>query len=211
MLTFLHLLWLSTASAQDAPEPAAPAEPVEPVEHDLLVGATGVAEVWSDAALATVYRTRAISGSVSATWQLHRFIEADVEVMYLRVFGESDQRFEMTPIALDAAAYKTFGSVELFGGLGPAIVPFTDQGVGTRTGTKLGLDTRVGMRIRTDLYDPPDYPPSPIERVEVEIFAGRRTHFGPTTSAITPGSLPEPAGRIDLSAVRVGVGVRMRL
>lgn len=204
MLTFLHVLWLSTAAAQDAEAPP-------PASNDLLLGIHGVAEVWSDAALATVYRSSAFTGSISASWQFHRFLEADVELMYFRTSGADGQRFEMTPITVDAAAYKTFGNVELYGGLGPALVPFSDQGVGLRTGTKLGMDTRVGIRVGTSLYDPPDYPPSPIERVDLEIFVGRRTHFGPTTTVVDPSLTQEAAGRLDLSAVRAGIGFKVRL
>jgi hypothetical protein len=208
MLLSTSLLLLQTALAQDTSPPAAPAAERD---VDLLMGVVGVGEVFSDAAIASVYRSSAFTGSVSASWQFHRFLAADVELTYFRTLGEAGQRFEMTPIALNASAWKSLGNVELFGGLGPAIVPFTDQGTDMRSGTKLGLDARVGMRVGTSLYNPPDYPPSVIERVDLEIFLGRRSHFGPTTTTIDPDEPGEGVGRLDLSAARVGIGLKVRL
>ena len=171
----------------------------------------GVAEVWSDAAIASVYRSSAFSGSVSATWQFHRFLAADLELAYFRTTGDENQRIEMTPIALDLSVWKNIGNIEIFGGAGPAIVPWSDRGMDLRTGTKLGMDTRIGVRVGTTLYDPPDYPPSPMERVDLEIYVGRRTHFGPTTNVVTPGEVGSGSGRLDLSAARAGIGFKVRL
>lgn len=209
----LGMLSLSIAVAQvSQPLPPALGGP-DPRQQDtdLLLGIHGVAEVWSDAAIASVYRSSAFSGSLSATWQFHRFLAADLELAYFRTVGEDNQRIEMTPIALDLSLWKSIGNVEIFGGAGPALVPWSDQGTDFRTGTKLGMDARIGVRVGTTLYDPPDYPPSPMERVDLEIYVGRRTHLGPTTNILVPGEAGSGAGRLDLSAARAGIGFKVRL
>ena len=207
------LLLISMASAQVAyptlPVPGGP-DPNEE-DQDLLLGIHGVAEVWSDAAIATVYRSSVFTGALTATWQFHRFLAADIEVSYVRTPGLQGQRFEMTPIAADLSAWTKMGNVELFGGIGPALVPWSDKGTDLRSGTKIGMDTRVGLRVATAFYTPPDYPPATMERVDLEIFVGRRSHFGPTTTAVEPDVLGQGSGRLDLSAIRAGIGFKVRL
>ena len=166
----------------------------------LLLGGRAVAEVWQDASLATVYKTTGFGVSGTFSIRPHAWLSIDGELGLIRLSGKEEQAIQMVPLALDLSARVDRDDMELFFGVGPALVPFADSGLTVITGTKLGLDVQAGARFATDLVNPSMSSTSPVQRVDAEFFVGRRQHF---SQGVTD--------RLDLSAWRVGAGLGVRL
>lgn len=207
------LLLLSAPVRAQVLAGAAPTPPEAP-DRDIILSLRGLGEIWQDPHISSLYRSSRFSGGLHLSWQFHNWLSADLEMSTLRMLNDDGSRLELSPLSLNAAARKEIGRAEVSAGLGPALVPFSEAGSNSSytPGTKLGLDVRAGLRLATGLYDPPAYPASVIERVDLEIFVGRRQHFGPTSTQL-PADLEGYVGpgRLDLSAWRVGVGLGVRL
>ena len=185
MTVLLAIMWAGLARADD---------------ELLLLGGRAVAEVWQDGSLATVYKPTGFGVSGTFSIRPHPWLSLDGELGLIRLSGEEAQEIQFVPMALDACARVNRDDLELFLGVGPALVPFTDSGLTVITGTKLGLDVQAGARLATDLVTPSMSSTSPVQRVDAEFFVGRRQHFS--------GGETE---RLDLSAWRVGAGLGVRL
>jgi hypothetical protein len=169
-------------------------------EGELVLGGRAIAEVWQDTNLATVYRSTGLGISGAFSWRPLDLLSLDGGVGVLRMTGEANQAIQLMPLSLDVCARAEREEMELFFGLGPALVPFVDEGVSVITGTKLGLDVQAGARFATDLINPSLSSTSPVQRADWEVTIGRRQHFGSADAA-----------RLDLSAWRLGVGMVVRL
>lgn len=183
MSVLVALVWSGVAQADD---------------DELILGGRAIAEVWQDASLATVYKSTGIGAAGTFSWRPHAWLSLDGELGVVRMSGEEEQYIQMVPLAFDVAARIQREEMEMFVGLGPALVPFVDQGNTTVPGTKMGLDVRAGVRIATDLVNPSLSSTSPVQRADVEFIIGRRHHFSGDDG-------------LDLSAWRVGVGLVVRL
>ena len=166
----------------------------------LLLGGRAVVEVWQDASIATVYKSTGVGASGTFSIRPHPWISIDGELGLVRLSGEEEQSIQLVPLSLDLAARVDREDMELFFGVGPALVPFVDSGLTVITGTKLGLDVQAGARFATDFVNPSMSSTSPIQRVDAEFFIGRRQHFAQGQTE-----------RLDLSAWRVGAGLGVRL
>jgi len=185
MLALIAVLWSGVALADDS---------------ELLLGGRALGEVWQDPSLATVYKSSGFGVAGSFSWRPHALLSLDGEVGFVRMTGEAEQSIQMVPMSLDICARAQREEMELFVGAGPALVPFTDQGLHMVTGTKMGLDVQAGVRFATDLVNPSLSSTSPVQRVDAEIFIGRRQHFA-------MGEL----ARLDMSAWRMGLGLVVHL
>ncbi|MEL6348398.1 MAG: hypothetical protein AAFV53_35150 [Myxococcota bacterium] len=240
LTTAFALLGLSSAFAQDPPDDPpddpsdAAADPqAEPAAEEtakdqektrqtdditLLLGVRGVGEIWQDPALITAHRSSYFAGAGMVSWRFSSWLSADVELSYLRMGTTAGNTHEMSPIAIDICARKIVERMEMFAGLGPALVPFSSFGQEATAGVKLGVDMRAGVRIATNFYNPPKYPKPAFSRMDLELMVGRRQHMRTPDAILNlqqalqqKPEIPENGdGHLDLSAVRVGVGVVIR-
>ena len=185
---------------------AAPAD-AEPESPPFGISLRGVAETWDDASIGAVYRTGGFSSGAALLFPLPWDpVMVTVEATYKRAGSGTSgtSHFEMLPITIlgEYALYRD-GRGEVYAGLGPALMVFTehhpDNGAGVLRGTRLGIETRVGGRFDTGLVNP-TLPPAPqgLDRIELEVYAARRFQ--------RPG-MPG----FQLGAWRAGLGVVFRL
>jgi len=184
MTVLLAVMYSSVAQADDS---------------TLLLGGRAVAEVWQDPNLATVYRSASLGVEGGFSWRPHSWLSLDGDAGVIRMTGEEEQAIELIPMSLGVYARSQREESELFFGVGAALVPFSDQGNAVITGSKLGLDVQMGVRLATDLINPSLSSTSPVQRADWEITVGRRQHM--------TGEIPG----LDLSAWRIGVGLVVRL
>lgn len=168
-------------------------------DSELLLGGRAIASVWQDPNLATVYRSASLGIEGGFSWRPHSLLSLDGDAGVVRMTGEAAQVIQLVPMSLSLCARAERERSELFFGLGPALVPFSDQGLEVITGTKLGLDVQAGVRIASDLINPSLSSTSPVQRADWEITMGRRQHL----TGDAPG--------LDLSSWRLGVGLVVRL
>lgn len=172
-------------------------------ERDIRLSLAGVAEVWQDDAIATVYRSGAVFGGAGLLVDVWGPLAAGVDVAYRSLSPSSGDTptLHLTPITPRVQAGAPFGE-DLVGfcGLGAAIVPFTERDESAAVvGTRLGLDVRIGVRWDPGFFHAPMAPsPAIVEAVEAELWLGRRQQ--------RPGM-----DGLDLSAWRAGFGLVARL
>ena len=161
---------------------AGPPEP-PPESPDFGLALRGVAETWDDAAIGATYRTGGFQTGAALILPLPvEPFSVNVEATYRRAaaanFGSA--HFELLPITiLGEYALHRDQRGELYAGLGPAFMVFTEKHPdNTPTvvrGTRLGLEMRLGGRFDTGLVRPPMAPaPQGIRRLELEIYGARR-------------------------------------
>lgn len=177
----------------------------------LALGIRLSGESVNDATLAQMYGDQSLSGEVLASSDLPHGFRAQVLVGYRRMGGnlidsEGDVSASPTwirylPIAGTIGLHKDFGRVDLGAGVGPATVAFAEQvGEGeavTSRGWKWGALVEGGVRIHLGELQATD------SAFHFDASAGYRAmlrRHGPVCGE-------EPVCGLDLSAVRVGVGV----
>ncbi len=180
---------------------------------DNMLGFMGVGEVWQDSSIARVHRSSRFAGTGFYAAGISSLFGIEVELGYSRMTNPAvdresgqqtteDTSFEMMPVALDATIRVETGRSEVFFGMGPAVVAFNDRSpTNAISGTKLGIDFRLGTRIRTWFVQESIRPDARgVKRMDFELLLGRRQHqmFG-----VGKG--------LNLSAWRVGAGVVARL
>jgi len=178
---------------------------------DIALFLRGNAEAWADPAIGTFYRTGALMGGAGVVVDVFGPLSVDLDLAYRRASPARDPesetaRFELVPITLLGEYRFEFADVPVdpFAGLGFAMVQFAerhDPGPDGRTvtrGARPALELRAGVRVDLGLVQESMIRPSPIERVDLELFAARRQEA--------------PGGRgFDLSAWRAGIGLGVRL
>ena len=185
-----------------APEAAA-------ADRSVLVGFRGIAETWEDPFIVEHYRSSRFGGAAMVHVPFAKWLGAEVELGFSRTPSVSQREgvaagmLQYVPMAATLVAVKQMPSAELFGGMGYGMAVFTEQtAVGTVSGSKPGLDLRVGARIHTRMlrqHLTPDGDVGP-KGMDVELLLGRRQHhaFG-----VGKG--------FDFSAWRLGAGMVVRL
>lgn len=196
-----------------------------PPDLDARIALRGIAEQWSEPAIASVYRSGMMLGGAAVVLPVPTVpLGAGLELGYLRMehgdegptteeqaesgtldYGETPV-LELVPVSVliewylvDAPAWQAYLAA------GPTLTSFTerygdaDGAVEATSGARIAAEVRMGLRIDTGLIDPPAAPASsPIEALEIEIYGGRR--------AQRPG-----AEGFDLSAWRGAIGLSLRL
>jgi hypothetical protein len=177
------------------------------------VGFRGVGEIWQESAVVMVHRSSRFGGTGFFSTSVTEMLGLEFELGYNRMVGTAidpttNQRtggqatLELVPVSMDATIRSEGPRSEVFFGVGPAFVAFNDRSpTNAISGMKLGLDMRLGVRIRTKFLQESIRPGAGgFKRMDVELMLGRRQHqlFG-----IGSG--------LDLSAWRVGGGLVCRL
>ena len=201
-----------SAQAKDAGEKA-PAKAKQPAFSDNLFAFRGMGEMWADTSIARVHRSSRFAGTGAFATNLSRIFGMEFELGYSRMTnptyladsiedGAGQTSFEMIPVTASFTMRAQGQRSEIFFGVGGAMVGFNDSSpLNAISGTKFGLDMRLGTRIKTDFVQETLYPVDRgIKRVDIELLLGRRQHRG-----FGFGS------GLDLSAWRVGIGVAARL
>lgn len=174
----------------------------------------GVGEMWHDTAIASTYRGGGLVAGLGAVVPITDWLGVDAEIGYHRASADGEGRLQLVPMSLLAEASlqpSPDHDLSLFGGLGPAMVAWSESGQDPTTlsedgselgpsvlrGARPGLEVRVGMRVDLDLIEPSLMPgrDEPLKAVELEISGGRR--FAPTSSGF------------DLNTWRVGAGLAL--
>jgi hypothetical protein len=176
-------------------------------------GFRGVGEIWQESALLLVHRSSRFGGTGFFNADLTRLLGLEVELGYNRMKGKAVQAgtstrtdefttLELVPISLDGTIRFMNERSELFLGVGAAFVNFNDRGPnGAISGVKMGIDSKIGIRIRTAFAQESLHPAARgVDRMDVELLLGRRQH-----QAFGMGQ------GLDLSAWRVGIGLVARL
>jgi hypothetical protein len=224
----LSEVWLGVALAAtpQPPPPAgsAPTEQQAPApEEQLRAGVRVLGEMWDEPELARVYSGRTALVGVTAVVPVHRRVLLDVELGFRRqegvawdpetgMIGGGVPVLKIVPLSVLIEPRATFGSAEVFVGVGPTAVVFREEhpeqpdANGHMTtvtqGVKVAGEFRAGMRVRTPWEPVPRLPPSPpsqLQGMDLEVYVGRRWQ-----------RQPDDLG-LDLAAWRLGVGVVVRL
>ncbi len=204
------MFWLWTAVAL-----AAPAEE----EGTLSVGASIVGEVIQDSALTLVYGGTSVAGEGSAAVRGPQGLEGTVHLGYRRLGGTMVDStgtagsvptwLWYAPVAATIGGSKYIGTAQVFGGIGPALVIWSEQPDLTAStgssGGKFGVLAEGGTRIpvpgvRPSLYDPE----RGIQGVAIEISFGYRYSFRSYSSC----QGKSPCG-LDFSGLRFGAGAKV--
>lgn len=185
----------------------------------------GVAEVWSDDAIAAVYRPGAVmfgAGIVVPIWG-PVFLELEAAYRKLQPKGtEGDEtntdprRFHIVPITV-LAEYRLDPlklPIQAFVAAGPTFTVWTEQfapgsvdfddatvdwsQVAAQSGAKVGAELRLGLRFPIDVINPrPEWQSKGgLQAVEIELFGAKR--FNKT---------PKPGEGLNLNAWRAGLGL----
>jgi hypothetical protein len=184
-----------------------------PAFSQSLFAFRGMGEMWADPAISRVHRSSRFGGTGAFGTNLGRVLGMEFELGYIRMTnptylensvldGAGQTSLELVPVTAALTVRGGGERSEVFFGLGGAMVGFNDSSpLNAVAGTKIGLDVRVGTRIRTDFVQESLYPVDRgVQRMDIEIMMGRRQHRG---FGLGEG--------LDLSAWRVGVGVAVRL
>jgi hypothetical protein len=203
--------------AGEGSDPAASAKtakkPKQPAFSNNLFAFRGMGEMWADTSIARVHRSSRFAGTAAFATNLSRIFGMEFEIGYSRMTnptyladsvqdGAGQTSFEMVPVSSSFTVRAEGERSEVFMGVGVAMVGFTDTSpLNAISGTKFGLDVRLGVRIKTDFIQESLYPVERgLKRMDIEIILGRRQHRG---FGLGSG--------LDLSAWRVGLGVAARL
>mgnify|MGYP002829248117 CR=1 FL=1 len=202
------------APAEDAPAEDAPAEDTgaaddeeegqEKAEKKPLLGERqapggarvvlrGVGEMWHDTAIATRFKGGGIVAGLGGVVPLNGLLALDAEIAYSRTTGEGEGTLQIAPMSLlvEARFLPAAGDgLEMFAGLGPAMVVWSESGQDpTATapegltegptvlrGARPGLEVRMGARIDLGLVQPSlmTGQQDPVKAVELEILGARR-------------------------------------
>lgn len=202
MLLLIAII-VSTAFGQEAPP-----------SNDFRVGLRGVAEVWSDPAIGTVYGTGGGFMAVAMSRTVWRPLALDVEVSFHRTQAGVDIEelwsddyavspvLAMTPVVAMLEYRKKLGAGQhVYLATGPALVNFSeshgvdDNGVGVTAGSRLAAEIRTGFRVDTGLVRKRLSPsPSVARGLDFEGYIGRRMQRSGVDG-------------FNLNAWRAGVGV----
>ena len=193
------------------------AQEVSPPD-DLRVGVRGVGEVWSDTGIGTGYESGGGFVSLAASRTVWGPVGLDLEVSYRRMQHGLDTEelsstnysakpaLTLAPMVALIEYRHTLGSTtSLFAGTGPVFVHFSEQhapketGEGVTSGTRLGVEMRVGLRADTRLIRPKLTPGTAMAKgVDFEGYLGRRMQRSSVEG-------------FNLNAWRVGLGLAFRL
>lgn len=173
---------------------------------------TGVAiERWNEDALLAIYgKNGKMIPNISMSYRFHKHFALDVEAGSARLTANDERQvFQVVPVSVGGSVLFGNQNVEPFVGVGAGFVQFSEKlkryekstPVATY-GTKLGVDSKAGLRIGTRFIQNSQHPGAPqsFSQMDVEIFMGYRVH---QAGSIGTG--------LNLNAFRAGVGLKFRL
>lgn len=158
------------------------AAPAEKPERHVTVVARGLVERWNDPSIATVYKSGTWLGGLGVVAPVVGPLGLDIELAFARLAG-TNTSFEVAPLSALVELSAPLGSITGFVGLGPSLTVFTERserpGVSVVDGARIAGEIRGGLRIDTGLVDPPmaPAPSGPLQRLDVELYVGRRTQL----------------------------------
>ena len=226
VLASVLLLLGSPASAADLLDvPDVSLAPDEPEDEGLLaekraptgirVVARGLGEAWHDTAIATHYGGSGLMAGLGLVVPIGDLLAVDAEMAYRRAEGESGSTFQWIPMSLlleGRMVPAADAGLELFGGLGPVMVAWSESGIDPEVvsgegvtdgptvmrGGRPGLEVRLGARIDLGLVQPTMMPgqQDAVKAIELELYGARRMHTN-------------KAG-FDFNAWRLGLGLAAR-
>lgn len=226
----LHLIASLAFAAGPAPDDlATSADRVEPEAEEgglfaekrsprgVRLALRGVGELWHDTAIASRYRGSGIVAGVGGVIPINGFLAIDADIGYHRASGgdSGGGTLQLVPMALLAEARwlpREDNDLELFAGLGPAMVVWSESGQDPTTtapegaeegptvlrGARPGLEVRLGTRIDLGLVQPTMMPgqEDAVKAIELELLGARR--FAPSSAGF------------NFNTWRVGAGIALR-
>lgn len=185
----------------------------------VLLSVRGIGEMWHDPYLSSRFRTGGLAAGVGMVVPLTGLLAIDAEIAYHRSTASTGEgTLQLAPFSLLAVGRllpSDDGGLELFGGLGPAMIMWSESGQGEAymrelaedpdapvptvlRGARPGLELRLGLRVDLGLTQASLNPTQrdPVQAVSLEIQAGRR--FATTSSGF------------NFNTWRVGAGLAAR-
>jgi len=160
---------------------------------DVRLVLRGVGEIWHDTAVATRFKSGGLVAGLGGVIPLGDLLAVDAGIGYHRSSGEGEGALQIVPMSLllEARLQPTQDhGLELFGGLGPAMVVWSESGQDPTTtaaegqdegptvlrGARPGLEVRLGTRIDLGLVQPSMMPgqQDALKGVELELLGARR-------------------------------------
>jgi len=155
--------------------------------QEFRIGVGVTAERWSEEALAMVYdKSGKLLPTVTLSYRFHKRMALDVAAATGRLTAHSDQNeFRLMPVTVGASLLFGNDNVEPFIGVGAGFIqfsetlaPYGDLYSQVINGTKLGVDSRAGVRIATRLVPSSQHPGAPKgpSQLDIELGMGYRVH-----------------------------------
>ena len=173
--------------------------------QEIRVNAGIVQEFWAESSLARIYSASESFVYVGLGYRFHDHFSAGAEIALVDMVGNYNKStLQLIPTVLYGNVLFGNENVEPFVGLGLSMVHFLETYPDNSiSGSKVGLDFRSGVRIRTNLVQPQQHPSVDMgpKQLDIEISLGQRFHqmFG----------VGEGTG-FNMSALRIGVGLNTR-
>ena len=203
------LLFSSAAHAEDSTQRA---EPTGFAVQEFRIGVGVSAERWAEEAIATIYdKNGKWFPTLSMSYRFHKHMSIDTSAGAGRLVT-ADERNEIQFLPVTVGASLLFGdrNREPFVSVAAGLVQFSEKLMPYYTsdypimtyGTKLGVDTKAGVRIGTSLLPHSTQHPRQVSgpsQLDIEIAMGYRVHqaFGLGTG-------------LNLNAFHSSVGVNLR-
>lgn len=180
--------------------------------QELRLGVGAAAERWQEPALMSVYgKSGKVLPNVSLSYRFHKHLSLDVQAGMGRLNTDNDRNvFQILPVTVGTSILFGNKDIEPFIGVGAGFVQFSEQllpyvgstSAETVYGTKLGVDTKAGLRIGTRMIQTSQHPTAPqgFSQMDVEVLMGYRVH-----QAFQIGT------GLNMNAFRFGVGLNFRL
>lgn len=180
--------------------------------HEFRVGVGISAERWSEEAIASVYdKNGKMFPTLSLSYRFHKRLSLDASAGTGRLETDSGRNeLQLLPITVGGSLLFGNENREPFVSVAAGFVQFSESNLpfydSARTvnvyGTKLGVDTKAGVRIGTNLISGPSHHPraaSGASQMDIELAMGYRVHqaFGVGTG-------------LNMNAFHTSIGVNIR-
>ena len=179
--------------------------------QEFRLGVGLAAERWSEQSLLQIYgKNGKMIPNISMSYRFHKNFSLDVEAGKARLTANDERQvFQVVPVSVGGSVLFGDQNVESFVSVGAGFVQFSEKVTAyersTTTaiyGTKMGLDSKAGLRIGTRMIQDLQHPGAPqsFSQMDVELFMGYRVH-----QAFSIGT------GLNMNAFRTGVALKFRL
>ena len=203
-ITVLGLGWFGISPSVQAEEKGFEVQ-------ELRLGVGVASERWSEPFLLQVYgKSGKLLPNVSMSYRFHKNFSLDVEAGRGRLTANDERQvFQVVPVSIGGSVLFGDQNVEPFVSVGAGFVQFSEKLTAYERGapsaiygTKVGVDSKAGLRIGTRMVQDSQHPGAPqsFSQMDVELFMGYRVHqaFGVGTG-------------LNMNAFRTGVALKFRL